>query len=297
MEEGPSEPSIAAPRALDQFAPRLRVLCILALVSTAGPFFFALLEPGLGILPACCLALPFVVAPAMVLMGLDASSRKPLGNAGSMTALGVYAPIISVLGVSARPPLWGGLQLWSAGFVIMTLAFWTLRWTIRHAVAAGWPAGPSRAWVSTLLAITTGPLFFLWSLQWARPAANESAALATLRTIDGALAKAKAVGCGVPRTLAALATSTELSSDGANLAEQVRQGNSFVRANYSYEYSPGPLPADASKGCGAGAGTYTLTARPLSWGASGRTSFLTDGTSAIHLTQDNRPATVADPAR
>ena len=50
--------------AFDGFATQLRVLCLIALVATAGPLLFVLSEFRPGILPACCLALLSSSLPA-----------------------------------------------------------------------------------------------------------------------------------------------------------------------------------------------------------------------------------------
>lgn len=115
-------------------------------------------------------------------------------------------------------------------------------------------------------------------------AADESVAVASLRTINTAqmdYAKNHPQK-GFSTSLAEFGPPPGMDYIDAALAGGAKSGYVFVLV-------PG---APDSRGCIV---KYTLTARPLTYGSSGKRSFFTDQSSVIHYTADNRPATATDP--
>jgi hypothetical protein len=120
---------------------------------------------------------------------------------------------------------------------------------------------------------------------------NEVAAMGFLRTVNTAeITYAETYKTGFSRSLAALApppAGAQLSASAAGLLlSDLANG---VRSGYRFIYTPGP-PDKASH-----IQTFTLTARPLEYGKSGRENFFTDQSGVIRETNEDRPASVKDP--
>ena len=64
---------------------------------------------------------------------------------------------------------------------------------------------------------------------------------------------------------------------------------SGVKSGYKITYTPGPK--DAARQIK----TYTIIARPLEYGKTGKNSYFTDESVVIHQTSEDRPATAKDP--
>ncbi len=66
------------------------------------------------------------------------------------------------------------------------------------------------------------------------------------------------------------------------------------KSGYTFEYKAGVLTEKTVGGC-VGAKSYSLTARPVSFGKTGRLSFFVDESGTIRATREDRPATASDP--
>jgi hypothetical protein len=178
--------------------------------------------------------------------------------------------------------------------------YWVLYWTCRQALKAGWPRearGCLPAMGLGVGCLLTGSLFVSSMLgHWARQTANETFTLTLLRITGKAVAVyAESGRCGYPQSLAALPPPSGSNAYEAELAETFKEGSIFLTTDYRFEYRPGPRVRNPAAGCAPGAESYVMSARPLAWNVSGRTSFYMDGAEAIHYTSDGRPATVNDP--
>jgi hypothetical protein len=249
------------------------------------------------IVPAACLLVPFLVPPLLALTQLRAGApARALGAVVSTTAtIGLYAPILLLAGLFGRPPLWGGGALWQGSLLLAIATFWTLWVRARQAVEAGWPGQATGGCLPALglsvVCLLTGAFFeFVMIGHWARQTANETSTVFMLRTIGkAAAAHAEKTRCGYPETPATL------DVEEAELAARMRAGPTFLRNSYRIEYHAGPRVRNAAGACPGGVESFVVTARPLTWGVDGRSSFRTDATAAIHYTSRDRPATVEDP--
>ena len=288
---------------------RLHVLSGLTCLFALGPVVWTLRdEPGLGggpctecLVPALGLIAPLIL-PALFVFAQrrDAASHRALVNAASMSAvLGVYAPIVDTLGLVGRPALWGGRWLWDASFLALTCTYWALHWALGRTLKAAPRERSGCLPVSSLVAVCllTGLFFTFWTLaRWARPAANEASTLGSLRAIGMWVTDyAGNRKCGCPGSLAVLPPPAAPSRGDADLAERFKQGQSFLKASYRFEYQPRSPLRDAAPGCQPGFEGYVVTARPLTWGRTGRSSFYMDQTSVIRYTAADRPASADDP--
>lgn len=297
------ESQVGAPETLARHQRRIRNLTWLSLVLIGGPGLW-LRQEHVSSAVALCLILPFLVPTCLALLRLtaDAASARALASAATMSAtLGVYAPLIAILGVYSRPPLWGRLWLWQWGFILLTATYWVLYWSTRRALKAGWPRearGFLPAMGLGIACFLTGALFFSWTLQqWARPSSHEIFTSTLLRAMGKAVtAYAESGRCGYPHSLAALPPPPAgANAYEAELAEKFKEGSSFLKTDYRFEYRPGPRAKDPAPGCVPGAESWVMSARPLIWDVSGRTSFYMDSSGAIRYTSEDRPATVTDP--
>ena len=101
---------------------------------------------------------------------------------------------------------------------------------------------------------------------------------------------AKEYGKGFSSTLAALGTppeGTKVSPEAAGLLANSLTGGRKV--NFIFKYKAGARGADGE------ISTYTVTAQPVKW-KEGVNSFLTDQTTVIRWTDQNRPPRASDPA-
>jgi hypothetical protein len=120
---------------------------------------------------------------------------------------------------------------------------------------------------------------------------NQASAVGALRVIATAeIEYARTYRAGFSRSLATLAPPTagaQPSASAAGFIDGVLA--SGVKSGYRFTYTPG-APDQAGH-----IQTYTLTARPLEYGKTGRASFFTVQSGVIRYTTEDRPATVKDP--
>lgn len=129
----------------------------------------------------------------------------------------------------------------------------------------------------------------------ARQAANESAAIGSLRTIDtAAITYSASYGNGFPPTLRSM-DGGETSAEGCNHAHLIDSRlASGRRDGYEFTYIPtgtSILSDDAkSRGCAvAGSSAFEVHADPTVRGTTGTRSFYTDQTGVIRV-EENAPA-------
>jgi hypothetical protein len=124
---------------------------------------------------------------------------------------------------------------------------------------------------------------------------NEEEAIWTLRvTNQAAMEYAKAFGGIYPASLAALNAPPRDDQKADCKAYNLRMlplddpaiGLAFRSNEYIFQYKIGS-PAEIPAGGCAGARTYTLTARPLVYGKTGRRSFAINEGGAIRSTSEN----------
>jgi type IV pilus assembly protein PilA len=153
---------------------------------------------------------------------------------------------------------------------------------------AGWAA---RHTIAVIVIVVV--LFILASMPpyVPRERGNEASAVGSMRTINTAeITYADTYKSGYSPSLAALAPppgSAQPSASAAGLIDDVLARG--VKNGYRLTYTPGQPDKDGH------IGTYTVTARPLEFGKSGRRSYFTDQSGVIRVTEENRPATVKDP--
>jgi type IV pilus assembly protein PilA len=125
-----------------------------------------------------------------------------------------------------------------------------------------------------------------------RVAANESAAIGSLRTIDSAaISYSASYGNGYPRDLDVLSGLGTQNCDHAGLINgDLASG---FRNGYIFNYQPTagdpsrPAPKTAARGCSfPGAGGFTVTADPVRRGTTGGRSFYLDQTGIIRYETD-----------
>ena len=131
-----------------------------------------------------------------------------------------------------------------------------------------------------------------------RMAANESSAVASLRTLTSAFLTFSATyGNGFPPDLNSLrtppaGTQPDCGTNGAGLLDNVLAGlaaggtaTTFTKSGYSFTYTgANPLPAaPTGVGCtGPGFGTSQTSAVPLSIGSTGQRGFLIDNLGVFY---------------
>ena len=111
------------------------------------------------------------------------------------------------------------------------------------------------------------------------PAASEAVAINNLRQLRGAIAVHIAVHGGEP---------PEAFDEIAKSHMDPRPLTSGEEEGYMFTYVPGPAEADGKRR------HYTILARPLQFGKTGKQNFFTDETGVIRFTTENRPANSND---
>jgi hypothetical protein len=125
-------------------------------------------------------------------------------------------------------------------------------------------------------------------------AENEASAIHSLIALNTAeITFAATYNAGFVETLSRLGTVSPGSPDinHPDLLDRALSGsvassttsNTFTKDGYVFSYAPGPGPFRRIA-------TYTITARPVKYGKTGRRSFFTNETAVIRLTPENRPA-------
>jgi hypothetical protein len=143
-----------------------------------------------------------------------------------------------------------------------------------------------------LLAITALLALVIPDLLWqeSRRARESASAVASLRTIQKAeAAYADTFHSGYSPALSALGPppiGAQASASAADLISRDLAGGSY--SGYRFTYSAGKVHTAGQ------IRTYTVDARPLEKGKAERPSLLTDQSGVIHITEQDRPATLAD---
>jgi type IV pilus assembly protein PilA len=121
---------------------------------------------------------------------------------------------------------------------------------------------------------------------------DQASAVGSLRTINSAeTTYAQTYRTCFTPSLAALAPPPAGAQPSASAPGLIDKWlASGVRNGYRFTYAPGPHD---KAGC---IQSYTLSARPLEYGLTGRKNFFTDQSGVIRETSEDRPATVEDPA-
>ena len=127
----------------------------------------------------------------------------------------------------------------------------------------------------------------------ARIAANEAAAVETVRTITtAAVAYSSTWGNGFPPSLAALGgTGGFATCDQANLIDPVVTAAPHQKSGFVFAYTAVGPPGLAPAGCSSpGGNAYLVTATPLTLGIAGIRSFCSDEPGTIHFDSTGNPA-------
>jgi hypothetical protein len=135
-------------------------------------------------------------------------------------------------------------------------------------------------WVTVVVVVAVGLYAFIWYVLPER-AGNQSRAGVEARVLDS-LGEfqttlenfARAEGGRYPDSAEALGAPGRLAARNA------------LGVGYTLQYTPGPADADGA------VRNYGLSARPDRYGFR---SFYTDQSRAVHVTSENRPATLQDP--
>jgi type IV pilus assembly protein PilA len=144
--------------------------------------------------------------------------------------------------------------------------------------------------------------FAIPNLLRARIAANESAAVGSLRTIDvAAVQYASGYENGYPSSFAVFGYGATIVGNCNHAGLIDRQLASSQKSGYTFTYTPqfpndapGPVvsPKAAANGCtSGGASGYTVTANPVQRGTTGERSFFTDQTGVIRAADTGESAT------
>lgn len=145
-------------------------------------------------------------------------------------------------------------------------------------------------------------LLFLWIRAHPEPdpepRTNELAAAGALQVFNAAAYEYLAFHQnGYPPSPAALGPPAPDDGEPSCRAAGILEATFLAEARmgYRFEYRPGPPIEDPPPGCIPGAQNYTFSARPVRYGRTGKVSYLTDETTAIYSTTQNRAATDRDP--
>jgi hypothetical protein len=112
-------------------------------------------------------------------------------------------------------------------------------------------------------------------------ARNEASAVGSILRLGQCLDSAQNPEQGLPPSLESMGPAGSNCID-AHLASGARLG-------YTFRYTPGA--AEASKPVTR----FTVSARPLRYGRTGKRSFFSDESGIIRATEEQRPATADDP--
>ncbi len=117
----------------------------------------------------------------------------------------------------------------------------------------------------------------------ARIAANEAAAVGTLRTMNtAAITFSSTWQSGFPPSLLALGgTVGAATCTTANLLDTVLAQDPANKNGFTYTFNPGAAYVNPAPGC-TGSQTYAITAVPQTPGTTGQRAFCTDESGVIH---------------
>jgi hypothetical protein len=211
-----------------------------------------------------------------------------------------------------------------AAWLILYARSWDANWRIQAGLALVMLAQPVlvveaiRSWLSSprekgywQIVIANGAyaaiaLFILTSFLWHAPdriAQDEERTLATMRSIQKAdLSYARDFGV-FPAHIAAFGAPADDQKPNCNgdnllwLPDETSTADTFTTSGWSggyvFQYLAGP-PAQSSATC-VGSRSFTLTARPVVFKKTGRSSFLMNQDYIVHATRENRSARSDDP--
>ncbi len=133
-----------------------------------------------------------------------------------------------------------------------------------------------------------------------RRAANESATVGNLRTINtGLMTYSSWFNNGYPPSLKNLETATPSTCAAADMLDlSLALANPVQKSGYSITYTPAAVLTTAAPGCtppGAGFATYGIQAIPISRPSSGNAGFFTDQSMLIVKNPGANCTTLTDP--
>jgi type IV pilus assembly protein PilA len=142
------------------------------------------------------------------------------------------------------------------------------------------------------------------SLMRAKMAANESAAVFSLRTITTAsVGYSTTYGNGYAPSLGALggADGGVASCNNAEILDSVLSnngaGNTSKKSGYNFTFVPGATNGAAAPGCGAaGVTSFSIIALPTLQAFTGQRGFYTDQSAVIRFSTDGSTPTSTNPA-
>jgi type IV pilus assembly protein PilA len=128
----------------------------------------------------------------------------------------------------------------------------------------------------------------------ARIAANEAAAVGTLRTMNtAAVTYSSTWQNGFPPNLASLVYNPIADCTHASLLDNILAADPATKSGYTFKYAG--TTAFAPTACGAaGWQTYAIDATPLTVGTTGQRSFCTDESGVIHYDPTGAPMPATD---
>jgi type IV pilus assembly protein PilA len=129
----------------------------------------------------------------------------------------------------------------------------------------------------------------------ARIAANEAAAVGTLRTMNtAAVTFSSTWQSGFPPTLASMGGPAGAAKcTAANLLDNVLAQDPATKAGYTFVYTGTTAYVNPPAGC-AGFQTYAIDATPITVGTTGQRSFCTDESGVIHYDVTGAPMPALD---
>jgi type IV pilus assembly protein PilA len=121
--------------------------------------------------------------------------------------------------------------------------------------------------------------------------------VASLRALNIALVEYEVTyGNGYPPSLSVMAIPPEGAEPGCLAAGLLDPALAMGQKHgYVYIYTPGPPIVNAPLGCVPGARSFSIVARPLKFGVTGKRNYFVDESGVMRYTTENRAATASDP--
>jgi hypothetical protein len=272
----------------------VRILTLLSLL-------VSLVSLGIGDPVVVVFVAPLYLA---ILVGLVPKKWQKTALAWAV-GMGTIGFVISLVGVGAV--LGGGfrdLSLWGKVLaIVVALGLTPQAALVGSAIKAYYALGREAGDTKQLARAVLGPAVFVVIIVLllvlatmnpptrSRDVVNQASAVGSLRTINTAeITYAETYKTGYSPSLGALGPPTGGSTESASAAglfDSVLAGG--LKSGYKFTYTPGP-PDKAGH-----VKTYTVVARPVEYGKSGKISFFTDESGIIRMTEEDRPATAKDP--
>jgi len=298
-------PTLGAPPADPRRIRRLRGLALLSIL-LLGVISASRALPEL-LLFACPFWLPYLLLWRRSPEGQKRALGWAVVAGGGGLLITVAAAVIAVLPDGRSSP---GMEAQASDYVapfallLLILSQAALVWsaikTFQAArqqpgekLAIGWPVVSVIFWVLLIVFFPAFP----GSHRVERNEVSATSALRTLNTAQTVYADTYKSGFAGTLTKLGPGTGTEPDANHADLVDLRLSGGAeggtstgFVKAGYRLACTPGATDA------GGRIVAYTITARPIEYRLSGRRSFFTDQSGAIHATSENRAATARDAA-